>query len=96
MFLGKLIEGVKGKIVAQTKLIEEKKAEPFKQKQYKRFFVKPDDFKEGMAVINVREGRRVYQTYMYESGEILPLNLRMLRNLRTDLPKWKQEEGVFV
>lgn len=38
MFLGKLIEGVKGKIVARTKLIEEKKAERFKQKQYKRFF----------------------------------------------------------
>ena len=66
MFLGKLIEGVKGKIVAQNKVMEEKKKERFKERQYKRFFVESSDFNEGMAVINVREGKRVYQTYMYE------------------------------
>lgn len=93
MFLGKLIEGVKGKIVARTKLVEEKKAERFKQKQYKRFFVKPDDFKEGMAVINVREGRRVYQTYMYESGEILPLKLEDASQFENGLAKVETRRG---
>lgn len=93
MFLGKLIEGVKGKIVAQNKVMEEKKKERFKERQYKRFFVKPSDFNEGMAVINVREGKRVYQTYMYESGEIMPLKLEYASQFENGLAKVETRSG---
>lgn len=96
MFLGKLIEGVKGKIVVRTKLVEEKKAERFKQNSIK-------DFLLSLTIL-----RRVWQLSMCErAGEFIKhicmslarfclLNLRMLRNLRMGLPKWKQEEDAFV
>lgn len=93
MFLGKLIEGVKGKIVAQNKVMEEKKKERFKERQYKRFFVESSDFNEGMAVINVREGKRVYQTYMYESGEIMPLKLEYASQFENGLAKVETRSG---
>ena len=55
--------------------------------------IKPSDFNEGMAVINVREGKRVYQTYMYESGEIMPLKLEYASQFENGLAKVETRSG---
>lgn len=96
MFLGKLIEGVKGKIVVRTKLVEEKKLSALNKNSIKDFLLSLTILRRVWQLSMCERAREFTKHICMSRARFCLLNLRMLRNLRTDLPKWKQEEDAFV
>ena len=52
-FLGKIITGVKEKLFGDKETIEQKRAERFKERQFKKYGIREESFIEDMARIPV-------------------------------------------